>query len=75
MNERATTFSELLVGDWFLFNDNLYIKESYRFAIDLISTTTLVGDEKCLNDTVAFQDGEVVIPVSKADILNEIRLY
>lgn len=74
MNERATTFSELLVGEWFLFKDNLYIKESYRFAIDLMSTTTLIEDEKCL-DIVAFQDGEVVIPISKMDILNEIRLY
>lgn len=67
MNER-TTFYELAIGDWFLFNDNLYMKKSDRFAIDLIDNHPTLG-------VVAFQDGKFVTPVSKEDVLNEIRLY
>ena len=77
MNER-TTFYELAIGEWFLFNDNLYIKESDRFAIDLIFTTNLYGfgdDNHPTLGVVAFQEGEFVTPVSKEDVLNEIRLY
>ena len=75
MNER-TTFYELAIGEWFLFNDNLYIKESNRFAIDLIFTIDLSGEgNQPKLGLVAFQEGEFVTPVSKEDVLNEIRLY
>ena len=67
MNEK-TTFYELAIGEWFLFNDNLYMKKSDRFAIDLIDNHPTLG-------VVAFQEGEFVTPVSKEDVLNEIRLY
>ena len=67
MNE-MTTFYELAIGEWFLFNDNLYMKKSDRFAIDLIDNHPTLG-------VVAFQEGEFVTPVSKEDVLNEIRLY
>ena len=67
MNER-TTFYELAIGEWFLFNDNLYMKKSDRFAIDLIDNHPTLG-------VVAFQEGEFITPVSKEDVLNEIRLY
>ena len=76
MNEK-TTFYELAIGDWFLFNDNLYIKESDRFAIDLISTTTVYGfgnDNHPTLGIVAFQNGEFVTPVSKEEILYEVRI-
>ena len=76
MNEK-TTFYELAIGEWFLFNDNLYIKESDRFAIDLIFTTTVYGfgnDNHPTLGIVAFQNGEFVTPVSKEEILYEVRI-
>ena len=75
MNER-TTFYELTIGEWFLFNDNLYMKESDYCAIDLIFTIPIFGDNNYISFArVAFQKGEFVTPVSKEDVLNEIRLY
>ena len=52
------------------------MKESDHCAIDLIFTIPIFGDNNHLSFArVAFQEGEFVTPVSKEDILNEIRLY
>ena len=57
MNER-TTFYELTIGEWFLFDDNLYMKESDHCAIDLIFTIPIFGDNNYISFArVSFQEG------------------
>lgn len=71
--EEKITFYEINIGDWFLYRNNLFIKDTKHFAINLIEPEVDNDAWSSGLYKTIFQEGDFVTPISKTTAFKTIK--